>query len=132
MERPRERWTLARIGRIGACESDRACAATRTSAERKPQRTAIAPARERSRHIAFATASRAPRRAARLRIGTMPYHEVSELPPAQVDQYDRHQKEAFLKAFNRAYDEYGGDEHRAFAVAHHAAKQAAKRGSQVS
>jgi cation transport regulator len=38
----------------------------------------------------------------------MPYKDISELPKAQVDQYDRHQKEAFLKAFNKAYEEYGG------------------------
>ena len=33
----------------------------------------------------------------------------------------------FLKAFNKAYEEYGHDESRAFAVAHHAAKQAGKK-----
>jgi cation transport regulator len=54
----------------------------------------------------------------------MPYKDVSDLPQAQVDQYDEHQKRAFLEAFNHAYEEYGHDEHRAFAVAHHAAKQA--------
>jgi cation transport regulator len=54
----------------------------------------------------------------------MPYRSVSDLPKAQTDQYSAHQKEAFLKAFNNAYEEYGGDESRAFAVAHHAAKQA--------
>ena len=54
----------------------------------------------------------------------MPYKSVNELPKAQTDQYNAHQKEAFLKAFNSAYDEYGGDEHRAFAVAHAAAKRA--------
>lgn len=54
----------------------------------------------------------------------MPYQNVSELPQSQVDQYDPHQKEAFLKAFNSALEEYGGDEHRAFAVAHAAAKKA--------
>jgi cation transport regulator len=46
-----------------------------------------------------------------------------------VDQYDHHQKEAFLKAFNNAYKEYSHDESRAFAVAHHAAKQAGKKES---
>ena len=56
----------------------------------------------------------------------MPYKTVGELPKKQVDQYDSHQKHAFLKAFNSAYKEYGHDESRAFAVAHHAAKQAAK------
>jgi len=60
----------------------------------------------------------------------MPYRSIADLPQAQTDQYSRHQKEAFLKAFNNAYDEYGGDESRAFAVAHHAAKQAGgKEGS---
>lgn len=56
----------------------------------------------------------------------MPYENISELPKAQTDQYNQHQKEAFLKAFNKAYEEYGRDESRAFAVAHHAAKQAAR------
>jgi cation transport regulator len=54
----------------------------------------------------------------------MPYQTIADLPKAQTDQYSAHQKEAFLKAFNNAYDEYGGDEHRAFAVAHSAAKRA--------
>jgi cation transport regulator len=54
----------------------------------------------------------------------MPYRNIADLPKAQVDQYSEHQKEAFLKAFNNAYEEYGHDEHRAFAVAHHAAQQA--------
>lgn len=54
----------------------------------------------------------------------MPYRTVADLPEAQTDQYNAHQKDAFLKAFNNAYDEYGGDESRAFAVAHAAAKKA--------
>jgi cation transport regulator len=54
----------------------------------------------------------------------MPYRTVEDLPQNQVDQYNPHQKEAFLKAFNNAYQEYSGDEHRAFAVAHSAAKKA--------
>ncbi|HEY3173621.1 MAG TPA: ChaB family protein [Thermoanaerobaculia bacterium] len=54
----------------------------------------------------------------------MPYKSVSDLPAAQVDQYSPHQKKAFLEAFNNAYEEYGGDESRAFAVAHSAAKKA--------
>ncbi|EYB67705.1 hypothetical protein DEIPH_ctg033orf0133 [Deinococcus phoenicis] len=54
----------------------------------------------------------------------MPYQSISDLPQSQVDQYDPHQQEAFLKAFNSALEEYGGDEHRAFAVAHTAAKKA--------
>ena len=54
----------------------------------------------------------------------MPYKSISDLPQAQTDQYSAHQKEAFLKAFNNAYKEYGGDESRAFAVAHAAAKRA--------
>ena len=57
----------------------------------------------------------------------MPYKSVAELPKAQVAQYDHHQKEAFLKAFNNAYEEYGHDESRAFAVAHHAAKFAVRK-----
>ena len=57
----------------------------------------------------------------------MPYNTVADLPKAQTDQYNPHQKEAFLKAFNSAYKQYGGDESRAFAVAHHAAKQTGKK-----
>ncbi|TMB82154.1 MAG: cation transporter, partial [Chloroflexi bacterium] len=34
--------------------------------------------------------------------------------------------EAFLAAFNNAYEEYGHDESRAFAVAHSAAQRAPK------
>ena len=59
----------------------------------------------------------------------MPYKHISDLPKAQTDQYDEHQKEAFLKAFNNAYEQYGHDESRAFAVAHHAAQQAGKKES---
>jgi cation transport regulator len=57
----------------------------------------------------------------------MPYNSVADLPKAQTDQYNPHQKEAFLKAFNSAYKEYGGDEGRAFAVAHTAAKRAGEK-----
>jgi len=32
----------------------------------------------------------------------MPYRTIADLPKAQVEQYDAHQKEAFLKAFNNA------------------------------
>jgi cation transport regulator len=54
----------------------------------------------------------------------MPYRKIPDLPEKQVDQYNEHQKEAFLKAFNNAYEEYDQDESRAFAVAHAAAKRA--------
>jgi cation transport regulator len=57
----------------------------------------------------------------------MPYDSVSDLPKSQTDQYNAHQKEAFLKAFNNAWKEYGGDESRAFAVAHAAAKRAGEK-----
>ena len=57
----------------------------------------------------------------------MPYKSVKDLPEAQTDQYNAHQKEAFLKAFNNAYEEYDKDERRAFAVAHAAAKRAGKK-----
>lgn len=53
----------------------------------------------------------------------MPYEKISDLPESQVDQYTHHQKEAFLKAFNSALEQYGGDESRAFAVAHAAAQR---------
>ncbi len=57
----------------------------------------------------------------------MPYAHIGDLPAAQTDQYTQHQKQAFLKAFNNAYREYRGDESRAFAVAHTAAKRARKK-----
>lgn len=57
----------------------------------------------------------------------MPYQHIDELPKAQTDQYNRHQREAFRKAFNSAYDQYAGDEGRAFAVAHTAAKKAGRK-----
>ena len=56
----------------------------------------------------------------------MPYKNLSDLPREQVDQYTEHQKHAFLEAFNNAYQEYGGDESRAFATAHAAAQRAPK------
>jgi len=59
----------------------------------------------------------------------MPYRTVSDLPDAQVDQYSTHQKHAFLEAFNNAYEEYDGDEGRAFATAHAAAQRAPERKS---
>jgi cation transport regulator len=54
----------------------------------------------------------------------MPYRTISDLPREQVDQYSTHQKHAFLEAFNNAYEEYDGDEGRAFATAHAAAQRA--------
>lgn len=54
----------------------------------------------------------------------MPYRTISDLPKDQVDQYSTHQKHAFLEAFNNAFDEYNGDESRAFATAHAAAQRA--------
>jgi cation transport regulator len=57
----------------------------------------------------------------------MPYQSIGDLPEAQTDQYNEHQKKAFLDAFNNAYREYGGNEHRAFAVAHAAAKRAGEK-----
>ena len=54
----------------------------------------------------------------------MPYRTVADLPKAQTDQYNAHQKHAFLEAFNHAFEQYKGDEGRAFAVAHSAAKKA--------
>lgn len=52
----------------------------------------------------------------------MPYDKISDHPDTQVDQYSHHQKEAFLEAFNSALEQYG-EEGRAFAVAHAAAKR---------
>jgi len=62
----------------------------------------------------------------------MPYDRISDLPKSQVDQYSTHQKHAFLEAFNAALEEYHGDESRAFAVAHAAARKAPERKSERS
>ena len=56
----------------------------------------------------------------------MPYEKLGDLPKEQVDQYSYHQKEVFLEAFNSALEQYG-EESRAFAVAHAAAKRAPKK-----
>jgi cation transport regulator len=52
------------------------------------------------------------------------YRTIQELPREQTEQYDGHQKEAFLKAFNGAYQKYNHDEFRAFEAAHLAALKA--------
>jgi len=57
----------------------------------------------------------------------MPYRSIEDLPKAQTDQYNPHQKKAFLEAFNNAYEEYHHDESRAFAVAHSAARKAGEK-----
>jgi cation transport regulator len=57
----------------------------------------------------------------------MPYRTIEDLPQAQTDQYNDHQKKAFLEAFNNAYEKYKDDEGRAFAIAHSAAKRAGER-----
>ena len=57
----------------------------------------------------------------------MPYRKVSELPKGQTDLYNAQQKQAFLKAFNHAYEEYDHNESRALAAAHDAAKQAGQK-----
>jgi cation transport regulator len=54
----------------------------------------------------------------------MRYRTIQELPNEHVDRYDGHQKEAFLKAFNGAYQKYHHDEERAFEAAHVAARKA--------
>jgi cation transport regulator len=45
----------------------------------------------------------------------------------QIDQYTPHQQHAFLEAFNSAYEEYDGDESRAFATAHATAHRTPER-----
>jgi cation transport regulator len=62
----------------------------------------------------------------------MPYETIRDLPREQVDQYSTHQKHAFLEAFNNAYDEYHGDESRAFATAHAAAQRAPREKTEAN
>jgi cation transport regulator len=58
---------------------------------------------------------------------TKPYRTIADLPKAQTDQYNPHQKKAFLEAFNSAYEKYKDDEGHAFAIAHSAAKKAGEK-----
>ncbi|MGH3428500.1 MAG: hypothetical protein ACRDQZ_13185 [Mycobacteriales bacterium] len=53
----------------------------------------------------------------------MPYASGSDLP-AQFKKYTSHGKDAAAQAFNSALKEYDGDEGKAYAVAHSAAKKA--------
>ncbi len=57
----------------------------------------------------------------------MPFRKVSELPKGQTDLNNARQKQAFLKAFNHAYEEYDHNETRALAAAHDAAKQVGEK-----
>ena len=60
----------------------------------------------------------------------MPYASNSELPPAVANHLPAHAKDIFREAFNHAWDEYSGDEPRAFRVAWSAVKRSyRKRGS---
>ena len=52
----------------------------------------------------------------------MPYRTVQDLPKDQTDQYSPGAKRRFLGAFN-AVLKHSGDESKAFAVAHSAAKK---------
>ena len=56
------------------------------------------------------------------------YRTIQDLPNEHTDQYDGHQKEAFLKAFNGAYQKYHHHEARAFEAAHMAALKAGEAG----
>jgi cation transport regulator len=56
----------------------------------------------------------------------MPYATIEDLPLA-TRHLPPHAKEIFLAAFNAAWDEYGGDEERAFRVAWAAVKKRYKK-----
>jgi cation transport regulator len=47
----------------------------------------------------------------------MPYLTNTELPPSVQDHLPAHAQDIFREAFNHAWQEYGGDEERAFRVA---------------
>lgn len=53
----------------------------------------------------------------------MPYATIDSLPPAVRNHLPQHAQEIFAAAFNNAWDEYGGDEERAFRVAWAAVKK---------
>ena len=61
----------------------------------------------------------------------MPYSSNLELPPAVRKHLPLHAQDIFREAFNHAWDEYGGEEERAFRVAWAAVKrQYRKRGDE--
>jgi cation transport regulator len=61
----------------------------------------------------------------------MPYASNDELPSAVANHLPQHARDIFREAFNHAWDEYGGDEERAFRVAWSAVKRKyRKRGSE--
>ena len=53
----------------------------------------------------------------------MPYANRSELPEPVQNVLPKHAQDIFKDAFNNAFDEYGQDESRAFAVAWGAVKK---------
>ena len=55
------------------------------------------------------------------------FRTIQDLPREHTDQYDGHQKEAFLKAFNGAYRKYHHHEARALEAAHMAAIKAGEQ-----
>jgi cation transport regulator len=57
----------------------------------------------------------------------MPYSSNLELPPAVRNHLPLHAQDIFREAFNHAWDEYGGDEERAFRVAWAAVKRQYRR-----
>lgn len=59
----------------------------------------------------------------------MPYSSNEELPDSVRNVLPEHAQDIFLKAFNHAWDEYGGDEPRAFRVAWAAVKREYRKDS---
>jgi cation transport regulator len=57
----------------------------------------------------------------------MPYYNISELPKTKTGRYSQWQKEAFLKAYNTAYEEYGHNRRRAFVAARLTAEGAGRK-----
>ncbi|HME26268.1 MAG TPA: ChaB family protein [Acetobacteraceae bacterium] len=53
----------------------------------------------------------------------MPYGSNDELPPSVADHLPPHAQDIFREAFNHAWQEYRGDEERAFRVAWAAVKR---------
>jgi len=57
----------------------------------------------------------------------MPYKSVSDLPDSVKEKYNKREQKAFLETFNSAYDEYNGDEGRAFSTAYTSANNVKKK-----
>jgi cation transport regulator len=61
----------------------------------------------------------------------MPYDKISDLPDSVREHLPKHALEIYRAAFNNAWDEYHGDEVRAYRVAWAAVKEKYEKNDQT-